>query len=223
MHSSEPEAGSDAASMRSRAVRDGDGWILNGNKRWITNAGISKYYTVMASTDPDKGPKGISAFVVHADDPGFSLGAPERKLGIKGSPTRELYFDNVKLPADRMIGAEGTGWNTAMKALDVTRVGIGAQAVGLAQGSAGCCGCVRQGAVAVRQNHCGLQRDSIHARGHGDRGRGSSPIGLPGSGSQRTRGSIRDVLRALLPSASRQMLRCESRLMQSRSLVVTAT
>ena len=132
---SEPEAGSDAASMRSRAVRDGDDWILNGNKRWITNAGVSKYYTVMASTDPEKGPKGISAFVVHADDEGFSLGALERKLGIKGSPTRELYFDNVRLPADRMIGEPGTGWTTAMKALDVTRVGIGAQAVGLAQGA----------------------------------------------------------------------------------------
>lgn len=132
---SEPEAGSDAAAMKARAVWDGQGWVLNGVKRWITNAGISKYYTVLASTDPDAGPKGISAFVVHDDDPGFSLGAPERKLGIKGSPTRELYFDNVRLPADRMIGGEGTGWVTAMKALDITRVGIGAQAVGLAQGA----------------------------------------------------------------------------------------
>ncbi|MFZ1654139.1 MAG: acyl-CoA dehydrogenase family protein [Candidatus Nanopelagicales bacterium] len=132
---SEPEAGSDAASMRARAVWDGEAWVLNGVKRWITNAGISKYYTVLASTDPDKGSRGISAFVVHDDDEGFTLGAPERKLGIKGSPTRELYFDNVRLPADRMIGDPGTGWTTAMKALDVTRVGIGAQAVGLAQGA----------------------------------------------------------------------------------------
>ncbi len=132
---SEPEAGSDAASMRTRAVRDGDGWRLNGNKRWITNAGISKYYTVMASTDPDAGARGISAFVVHADDPGFTLGAEEKKLGIKGSPTRELYFDDVYLPADRMIGEEGTGWQTAMKTLDLTRICIGAQAVGLAQGA----------------------------------------------------------------------------------------
>jgi alkylation response protein AidB-like acyl-CoA dehydrogenase len=132
---SEPEAGSDAASMRSRAVKQGDVWVLNGVKRWITNAGISKYYTVMASTNPDAGPRGISAFVVHADDPGFSLGAEERKLGIKGSPTRELYFDNVELPADRMIGQEGTGWATAMKTLDLTRICIGAQAVGLAQGA----------------------------------------------------------------------------------------
>jgi alkylation response protein AidB-like acyl-CoA dehydrogenase len=132
---SEPEAGSDAASMRSRAVKKGDVWVLNGVKRWITNAGVSKYYTVMASTDPDAGPRGISAFVVHADDPGFSLGAEERKLGIKGSPTRELYFDNIELPADRMIGEEGTGWATAMKTLDLTRICIGAQAVGLAQGA----------------------------------------------------------------------------------------
>ena len=132
---SEPEAGSDAASMKSRAVKQGDTWVLNGAKRWITNAGVSKYYTVMASTEPEGGARGISAFVVHADDPGFTLGAEERKLGIKGSPTRELYFDNVELPADRMIGAEGTGWVTAMKTLDLTRICIGAQAVGLAQGA----------------------------------------------------------------------------------------
>ncbi len=132
---SEPEAGSDAASMRTRAVRDGDEWVLNGVKRWITNAGISKYYTVMASTNPEAGSRGISAFVVHADDPGFSIGALERKLGVKGSPTAELYFDNVRLGPDRMIGDEGTGWTTAMKALDITRVGIGAQAVGIAQGA----------------------------------------------------------------------------------------
>ena len=132
---SEPEAGSDAASMKSRAVQKGDTWVLNGAKRWITGAGVSKYYTVMASTDPEAGSRGISAFVVHADDPGFSLGALERKLGIKGSPTRELYFDNVELPAERMIGAEGTGWLTAMKTLDLTRICIGAQAVGLAQGA----------------------------------------------------------------------------------------
>jgi alkylation response protein AidB-like acyl-CoA dehydrogenase len=132
---SEPEAGSDAGSMKSRAVKQGDVWVLNGAKRWITGAGVSKYYTVMASTDPGSGPRGISAFVVHADDPGFSLGAEERKLGIKGSPTRELYFDNVELPEDRMIGEEGTGWATAMKTLDLTRICIGAQAVGLAQGA----------------------------------------------------------------------------------------
>jgi len=132
---SEPEAGSDAVSMRTRAVRDGDSWVLNGVKRWITNAGVSEFYTVMAVTDPDKRSKGISAFVVEKDDPGVSFGAPERKLGIKGSPTREVYFDQVRIPADRMIGEEGTGFATAMRTLDHTRVTIAAQALGIAQGA----------------------------------------------------------------------------------------
>ncbi|MFD4374437.1 acyl-CoA dehydrogenase family protein [Streptomyces sp. NPDC058486] len=132
---SEPDAGSDAAGMKTRAVRDGDFWILNGVKRWITNAGVSEYYTVMAVTDPDKRSKGISAFVVEKSDEGVSFGAPEKKLGIKGSPTREVYLDNVRIPADRMIGAEGTGFATAMKTLDHTRVTIAAQAIGIAQGA----------------------------------------------------------------------------------------
>jgi alkylation response protein AidB-like acyl-CoA dehydrogenase len=132
---SEPEAGSDAAGMKTRAVRDGDSWVLNGVKRWITNAGVSEFYTVMAVTDPALRSRGISAFVVEKDDEGVSFGAPEKKLGIKGSPTREVYFDNVRIPADRMIGAEGTGFATAMKTLDHTRVTIAAQAVGIAQGA----------------------------------------------------------------------------------------
>src|SRR5216684_8109199 len=111
---SEPEAGSDAAAMKTRAVRDGDSYILNGVKRWITNAGISRYYTVMAVTDPAAGPAGISAFVVEKGDAGFSFGAPERKLGIRGSPTRELYFDDCVIPASRMIGPEGSGFRTAL-------------------------------------------------------------------------------------------------------------
>ena len=104
-------------------------------KRWITNAGVSEFYTVMAVTDPDKRSRGISAFVVEKGDEGVSFGAPEKKLGIKGSPTREVYFDNVRIPADRMIGAEGTGFATAMKTLDHTRVTIAAQALGIAQGA----------------------------------------------------------------------------------------
>ena len=132
---SEPEAGSDAASMTTRAVRDGDGWVLNGVKRWITNAGVSEYYTVFAVTDPGAGSRGISAFVVEKSDEGVSFGAPEKKLGIKGSPTREVYFDNVHLRAERMIGAEGTGFATAMRTLDHTRVTIAAQAIGIAQGA----------------------------------------------------------------------------------------
>ena len=132
---SEPEAGSDAASMSTRAVRDGDYWVLNGVKRWITNAGVSEYYTVFAVTDPAARSRGISAFVVEKSDEGVSFGAPEKKLGIKGSPTREVYFDNVRIPLDRMIGAEGTGFGTAMQTLDHTRVTIAAQAVGIAQGA----------------------------------------------------------------------------------------
>jgi alkylation response protein AidB-like acyl-CoA dehydrogenase len=132
---SEREAGSDAASMRTRARRDGDDWVLNGAKCWISNGGHSTWYTVMAVTDPDKGANGISAFVVHKDDPGFSIGAKERKLGIKGSPTTELYFEDCRIPGDRIIGDEGTGFKTALATLDHTRPTIGAQAVGIAQGA----------------------------------------------------------------------------------------
>ncbi len=132
---SEPEAGSDAAAMRSRAVRHGDEWVLNGGKRWITNAGVSTYYTVMAVTDPEARSRGISMFVVHADDEGFTLGAPEKKMGIKGSPTRELFFDNVRLGDERLVGEPGSGFSTALRALDHTRPTIAAQAVGVAQGA----------------------------------------------------------------------------------------
>ncbi|HYN93949.1 MAG TPA: acyl-CoA dehydrogenase family protein [Pilimelia sp.] len=132
---SEPEAGSDAVAMTTRAVADGDSFVLNGVKRWITNAGVSEYYTVFAVTEPGARSRGISAFVVERGDPGVSFGAPEKKLGIKGSPTREVYFDNVRLPADRLIGEPGTGFGTAMRTLDHTRVTIAAQAVGIAQGA----------------------------------------------------------------------------------------
>ncbi|ROP40138.1 acyl-CoA dehydrogenase [Saccharothrix texasensis] len=134
---SEREAGSDTASMRTRARLDGDHWVLNGTKCWITNAGESTWYTVMAVTDPDapKKSQGISAFVVHKDDPGFVVGSKERKLGIKGSPTREIHFENCTIPADRVIGEPGTGLKTALRTLDHTRPTIGAQAVGIAQGA----------------------------------------------------------------------------------------
>ena len=105
------------------------------SKCWITNGGESTWYTVMAVTDPDKGANGISAFMVHKDDPGFTVGPLEKKLGIKGSPTAELYFENCTIPADRIIGDEGTGFKTALQTLDHTRPTIGAQAVGIAQGA----------------------------------------------------------------------------------------
>jgi len=132
---SEREAGSDAGAMRTRAVADGDDWILNGTKCWISNGGKSTWYTVMAVTDPDKGANGISAFIVHKDDEGFSAGPKEHKMGIKGSPTTELYFENCRIPGDRIIGEPGTGFKTALATLDHTRPTIGAQAVGIAQGA----------------------------------------------------------------------------------------
>jgi len=133
---SEREAGSDTASMKTRAVRDGDDWILTGQKSWITNAGVSKYYTVLAVTDPDgRRGRNISAFVVEDTDEGFSFGALERKLGIKGSPTRELILDRVRIPSDRLVGEVNAGLQIALATLDHTRVTIGAQAVGIAQGA----------------------------------------------------------------------------------------
>lgn len=132
---SESEAGSDAAAMRTKAVKKESGWVLNGSKKWISNAGESEFYTVLASTDPEKGAKGISAFVVEKSDNGVSFGAHEKKMGFRGSPTREVYFDDVYLDADRMLGAEGTGFALAMKTLDHTRITIAAQALGIAQGA----------------------------------------------------------------------------------------
>ena len=132
----EREAGSDTAAMRCRAKADGDDWVLNGQKAWITNAGVSEYYTVLAVTDPDgKRGSNVSAFVVEKSDPGFTFGELERKMGIKGSPTRELIFESCRIPGDRMVGAPGEGLKIALKTLDHTRVTIGAQAVGIAQGA----------------------------------------------------------------------------------------
>jgi alkylation response protein AidB-like acyl-CoA dehydrogenase len=132
---SEREAGSDAAAMRARARRDGDHWVLNGSKCWISNGGRSTWYAVMAVTDPDRGARGISAFMVHKDDDGFTVGAKERKLGLKGSPTTELYFEDCRIPGNRIIGEPGTGFKTALQTLDHTRPTIGAQALGIAQGA----------------------------------------------------------------------------------------
>jgi acyl-CoA dehydrogenase len=122
--------------MKTLARPDGDDWVLNGQKSWITNAGVSEYYTVLAVTDPD-GRRGanVSAFVVEKSDPGFTFGEKERKLGIKGSPTRELHFEDCRIPRDRLVGSLGDGLKIALRTLDHTRVTIGAQAVGIAQGA----------------------------------------------------------------------------------------
>jgi alkylation response protein AidB-like acyl-CoA dehydrogenase len=130
---SEPEAGSDPASMRTNAVRDGDQWVINGTKNWITNAGIADFYVVFAITDRER--RRLSAFVVEKDAPGLSIGKLEHKLGIKGSPTGSPVFEDVRVPAANMVGAEGKGLSVALGTLERTRLGAAAQAVGISQGA----------------------------------------------------------------------------------------
>jgi alkylation response protein AidB-like acyl-CoA dehydrogenase len=132
----EPGSGSDAAgSMRTKARRDGDDYVLDGTKIWITNGSVADVVTVFAVTDPTKGPNGIGAFVVEKGTPGFNVGKLEKKMGIRGSPTVELSFDNCRVPAANMLGEEGQGFKIAMKVLDKSRPGIAAQALGIAQGA----------------------------------------------------------------------------------------
>ena len=132
---SEAEAGSDVASMTTRATRDGDDWVLNGRKMWITNAGVSDLYTVFAKTDPDAGQRGISCFVVEKGFEGFSIGKLEHKMGLRGSPTGEIVLDGVRVPGGNLIGEVDQGFYYAMATLDRSRPGVGAQAVGIAQGA----------------------------------------------------------------------------------------
>ena len=133
---SEPEAGSDPGGMITRAVRDGDEWVINGTKNWITNLGVADFYVVFAKTDRKAGrSRGISAFVVEADRPGFSVGKLEHKLGIKGSPTGQPIFDDVRVPAENLIGEVDKGMHVALGTLDHSRLGVAAQAVGIAQGA----------------------------------------------------------------------------------------
>jgi alkylation response protein AidB-like acyl-CoA dehydrogenase len=133
---SEPEAGSDPGGMRTRAVRDGSEWVIDGTKNWITNLGIADFYICFAVTDPDAGHShGISAFIVEADRPGFSVGKLEHKMGIRGSPTGQPIFESVRVPEENLIGTEGEGFKVALATLDRSRLGVGAQAVGIAQGA----------------------------------------------------------------------------------------
>jgi alkylation response protein AidB-like acyl-CoA dehydrogenase len=131
----ESTAGSDASGITTRAVKDGDHYVLNGTKQWITNAGEAEIYSVIALTDPSRGARGASFFVLEKGDPGFSFGKLEKKMGIRCSATGELIFNNCRIPADRLIGKEGLGFIIAMKTFDQSRPGVGAQAVGLAQGA----------------------------------------------------------------------------------------
>ena len=131
----EPGSGSDSAAMLTTARRDGDEYVLNGSKRFITNAGVAKLYTVFAKTDPEAAHRGISCFLVEADTPGFEVGRIEPKMGIKGSTTGELFLTDCRVPAENTIGEEGDGFRIAMRVLDRSRPGVGAQALGIAQGA----------------------------------------------------------------------------------------
>ncbi|MBC7460879.1 MAG: acyl-CoA dehydrogenase family protein, partial [Thermoleophilia bacterium] len=131
----EPDSGSDSAGMRTSAVLEGDEWVLNGGKRFITNAGVAGVYTIFAKTDLEVGHSGISAFIVPADSPGFSVGKFEKKMGIKGSTTGELFFDDCRIPAANILGEPGTGFTLAMQVLDRSRPGVAAQGLGLAAGA----------------------------------------------------------------------------------------
>ena len=129
----ESAAGSDASAVKTTAVKDGDSYILNGTKQWITNGGEAEIYSVIASTDPSKGARGLSAFIVEKGTEGFDFGKKEDKLGIRASATRELVFKDCRIPAENLIGKEGRGFKVAMDTFDASRSGIGAQAVGIAQ------------------------------------------------------------------------------------------
>lgn len=131
----EPEAGSDASNIHTTAIRDGDYYVLNGTKQWITNAGAADIYTVIASTNPEKGARGLSAFIVEKGTPGLEFGAKEDKLGIRASVTRNLYFQDCRVHKDNLLGREGMGLRVALSTLDKSRPGVGAQAVGIAQGA----------------------------------------------------------------------------------------
>ena len=133
---SEPDAGSDPGGMRTRAVRDGDEWVIDGTKNWITNLGVNDFYVVFCVTDPEQGhSRGISAFIVESDRDGVSVGKLEHKMGIRGSPTGQPVFDGVRVPAENLIGDENGGFRVAMATLDRSRLGVAAQAVGIAQGA----------------------------------------------------------------------------------------
>ncbi len=131
----ESEAGSDAGGVKTKAVKDGDSYVLNGTKQWITNGGEAQIYTVIAQTDPSRGARGLTAFIVEEGTPGFSYGKKEDKMGIRASSTMELIFEDCRVPAENIIAREGYGFIVAMKTLNTSRPGVAAQAVGIAQGA----------------------------------------------------------------------------------------
>ena len=192
---SEPDAGSDPGGMRTRAVRDGDEWVIDGTKNWITNLGVADFYICFAVTDPEAGhSRGISAFVVEADRPGFSVGKLEHKMGIRGSPTGQPIFDHVRVPAANLIGEENEGFKVAMATLDRSRLGVAAQAVGIAQGATDYAAAYAQERQPVRQADRRLPGDPVQARRHGvadrRRARAALPRLLQGRRRRRRHGQV---------------------------------
>ena len=177
---SEPEAGSDAGGMITRAVRDGDEWVVTGTKNWITNLGVANFYVVFAKTDPKaERSHGISAFVVEADRPGFSVGKLEQKIGIKGSPTGQPIFEDVRIPAANLIGEEGKGMHVALGTLDHSRLGVAAQAVGIAQGATDYAAAYAAERRQFGRPDRGLPGHPVQARRHGDAHGGGARAALP--------------------------------------------
>ena len=163
---SEPEAGSDPAGMKTTAVQDGEEWVINGTKNWISNLGIADFYITFAVTDRES--RRITAFVVEADRPGFSVGKLEHKLGIRASPTGQPIFEDVRVPQSNVIGEVGRGLSVALGTLERTRLGAAAQAVGIAQGATDYAVCLRSRARAVRQADHRAAGDPVQARRHGN-------------------------------------------------------
>jgi alkylation response protein AidB-like acyl-CoA dehydrogenase len=174
----EANAGSDASGIRTTAVEDGEEWVLNGTKQWITNGGESQIYTIIALTDPHKGARGASIFVVEDGDPGFSYGKKEDKMGIRSSATRELILKDCRIPKDRLVGKRGTGFITVMKTLDISRPGIASLAIGLGQAALDEAVTYAKAACPVRQTDHFFPGRTAHSGRHGHSTRGRSSLGL---------------------------------------------
>ncbi len=193
---SEPEAGSDPGGMITKAVKDGDEWVITGTKNWISNLGIADFYIVFAKTDPTAArSRGISAFVVEADRPGFSVGKVEHKLGIKGSPTGQPIFDDVRIPAANLIGEVDKGMNVALGTLDHSRLGVAAQAVGIAQGAIDHAVAYANERKQFGQAISRVPGHAVQARRHGDAHGRRARAALPGVRQDRSpRARPRQVL-----------------------------
>ncbi len=189
----ESGAGSDAAAIKTTAKPDGDSYVINGTKQWITNGGEASIYTVVALTDPARGVRGSSTILVEKDHPGFTFGKKENKMGIRASATRELVFQDCRVPKTNLLAKEGMGFLVAMKTLDQSRPGVASQALGIAAGRPGQGRRILAGAAPVRQAHLRLPGHPVHARRHGHAGGGGARPDLCG-GAQHRRGE-KDVSR----------------------------